>query len=65
MRSSRSKREALEVNGKHLKLIQAESDSTNLGHTIADRTAGNISGDVAAASCRGAVHPSWGETWSL
>jgi hypothetical protein len=42
MRSGRSRGEASEANEKHKKLILAESDSTNLGHKIADRTAGNI-----------------------
>jgi hypothetical protein len=42
MRSGRSGGEVLEANEKHRKLIQAESDSTNLDHTIADRTARNI-----------------------
>jgi hypothetical protein len=42
MRNSRSRREASEANGKHLKLIQAESDLTNLGHTMQDQTAGKI-----------------------
>ena len=48
----RSRGEAAETNKKHGKLIQAESDSTNLGHMIADRTAGNILGDVDRVSGR-------------
>ena len=49
-RSGRSRGEAVEANEKHVKLIQEESVSTNLGHTVADRTVGNIQGDVDGGS---------------
>jgi hypothetical protein len=58
-RSSRSRREGSAGNGKHLKRLEAESDLTNQGHTIADRTAGKNSGDVAGVSGGGAGRPCW------
>ena len=45
----------MEANEERQKPLPAKSAPINRGHTIADRTAGNIQGDVDVGSVGGAV----------